>query len=246
MIEYVLFVREALRRHDTTGAVWPSSASLARAITRFVRTRQEPARILEVGPGTGVFTREIVRHMSPEDELVLVEVNPEFVRLLNEKLRTDPVFRRRAECIRVVCDRIEAVPLDGRFDYIVSGLPFNNFSPSLVRAIFRRLNRLARPGGILSFFEYLGLRKLRMTLGTPATRARLREVEAVIRVMERHHVLAHDIVWWNVPPALVRHWRMGDKSWERKCPDRTRGRATESTSSVEAASSGVEPRGGAG
>lgn len=205
--DYLVFVREAFRRHETTGAVWPSSSSLARAITRFVARKTGPARILEVGPGTGVFTRQILRHLTEHDELTLVEVNPTFAALLEKRVAKAPQCAPHQSRIRIICSPIETAPLAGKYDFIVSGLPLNNFEPPHVRTILRRLRQLAAPGCVLSFFEYLGLRRIRTVAGRAATRRRLRTIEATIRAFERRHGFARDIVWANVPPALVRHWR---------------------------------------
>ena len=53
------------------GAVLPSSAALAAAITASVQPG--PGRVLELGCGTGVFTREILRKGVSPARLILVE-----------------------------------------------------------------------------------------------------------------------------------------------------------------------------
>jgi len=206
LFEKVLFLKQAVRRHHTTGAIWPSSGALARSITRLVAAKSRPARILEVGPGTGAFTREIAQHLCPDDELVLVEINPDFVAVLQHLIEHHPALRQHQDRIRIICAPVETAPLSAKFDYVISGLPLNNFDPALVRRILRRFRALAEPGGKLSFFEYYGLRRLRMSLGRQQTRSRLREIEAVIRVYERRYGLAREVVLRNFPPALVRHW----------------------------------------
>jgi phospholipid N-methyltransferase len=60
MREYRLFWREFRQNFHTTGAILPSGRALARALARFVRAERSRVRILEVGPGTGAVTREIV------------------------------------------------------------------------------------------------------------------------------------------------------------------------------------------
>ena len=55
------FLTEAVRNFRHTGAVWPSSPILARAMTRSIAEVEGPRRILEVGPGTGPFTKAILR-----------------------------------------------------------------------------------------------------------------------------------------------------------------------------------------
>ena len=63
--DYVLFLKEFRRTFHTTGALFPSSPGLARALSRYVQRDDEavhsPRRILEVGPGTGAVTLHSLR-----------------------------------------------------------------------------------------------------------------------------------------------------------------------------------------
>ena len=72
------FFRAFRRNFHTTGAILPSSRFLARAMTFDLKGPRRPARILEVGPGTGAVTREIVRHLQDDDRFDAVEINPSF------------------------------------------------------------------------------------------------------------------------------------------------------------------------
>ena len=86
----VLFFREFCSRFETTGSIIPSSRNLARAITLPLSGRGlAPLRVLECGPGTGVFTNEIIGHLKPRDQFDIVELNGSFVRLLQRRLATD-------------------------------------------------------------------------------------------------------------------------------------------------------------
>src|SRR4051794_9569006 len=87
------FFREFRHHFRTTGAILPSSRFLARALVRHLRGPRAPSRILEVGPGTGSVTCEIARRMLPGDRLDAVEINDRFVRLLEERVEHDKVFR---------------------------------------------------------------------------------------------------------------------------------------------------------
>ncbi len=205
--DHALFVREFLLRHRTTGAVLPSSRSLARAITRPLEARVGPARILEVGPGTGVFTRRIAQLMQPDDELVLVEVSDRFVEHLRRLLESDPLLQHVRGQTRLLHGAIEEVDPGEGFDFIISGLPLNNFSAAQVRLILRTLRRLAALGGTLSFFEYLWLRPIRMACAWGRERTRLRGIAAAVAAWHRRYGVGHAVVLRNVPPALVRYWQ---------------------------------------
>src|SRR5437588_9106411 len=80
--EYGTFFREFRRHFRHTGSILPSSIFLARALASELRKPREPGLILEVGPGTGSVTHQILRHLLPDDRLDLVELNGDFVSLL--------------------------------------------------------------------------------------------------------------------------------------------------------------------
>jgi phospholipid N-methyltransferase len=101
--------------------------------------------------------------------------------------------------------------LTGRptFNAIVSGLPFNNFEACEVRAFLEHYRKMLKPLGTLSFFEYMGVRRVqtRLALAPAPRRKRLREVGKVVQEFVREHELRRDIVVINIPPARVFHLR---------------------------------------
>src|SRR5689334_9085073 len=90
LADYRVFWRQFREAYHSTGAVLPSGRGLARALARYVREDVPPCgrraplrvtangessgrRILEVGPGTGAVTVQILGDMRPDDRLVMVE-----------------------------------------------------------------------------------------------------------------------------------------------------------------------------
>jgi phospholipid N-methyltransferase len=201
------FLGEFRRNFHTTGAILPSSRFLARALVSEVALPRGPARILEVGPGTGPVTREIARVLQPDDRLVAVEINPKFVRHLRERIQIEPLFKEHAHKIELIEAPVESLPGEGVYDFIISGLPFNNFPPGQVRAIFRTFVRLLKPGGTMTYFEYLLVRQLKTPFVNHQERRRLRHVGRVIARYVREYQVRHKRVLVNVPPATVRHLR---------------------------------------
>lgn len=197
------FLREAIRDFRTTGAVLPSSPLLARAMTRRLAAAPSPRRILEVGPGTGSFTREVLRHLREGDVYDLVEINPSFCAQLERTLLAP---HRAGGCsARVALHRspIEDADVAGDYDFVVCGLPFNNFPPTLIRSIFRRIFALMRVGGELVYFEYAGVRTLKVPLVGSAGRRRIRSHAIIDRRHARDHSVSRELVIGNVPPAFA-------------------------------------------
>lgn len=179
---------------------------MALALARFVREKStRPRRILEVGPGTGAVTRQIVAGMGDGDQIDLVELNESFVRQLEHRFANEPAFHAVADRARVLHCPIEDLPRDETYDIIVSGLPLNNFAVADVRNILAALTDLSAPGGTLSFFEYIAIRSARALVSGRAERTRLRGIGDALRATLDGREIRRDAVWLNVPPAWVHH-----------------------------------------
>ena len=221
--DYRVFWREFRQAYHSTGAVLPSGRALAAALCRYVREPGEAAsaaggngaagpnqgrRILEVGPGTGAVTGRIIADMRPGDRLVLVERNEQFVARLRARLDNEPAFRSAADRVALLHASVEELAEDQPFDLIISGLPLNNFSVELVEQILAKLRRLLAPGGMLSFFEYVAVRRAKSFVSARGERERLRGVGRVMEEMLQSNEIHRDLVLANVPPAWVHHVRL--------------------------------------
>lgn len=195
------FVGQVFKNYKTTGAVAPSSAFLARAMTTAARRHDGPKRILEVGPGTGAFTRHILKTLRPGDAFHIVEINPVFCRTLEEQILRPFRAKNPAITIELHNHPIETAPVEGAFDYIVCGLPFNLFPLTMVRRIFRRMMSLLREDGELTYFEYFGMKAIRMPWVGKRGRRGLRRRIALTRMLDRRYRGKHSVVLTNLPPA---------------------------------------------
>jgi phospholipid N-methyltransferase len=202
------FFRESRRHFRDTGSLLPSSKFLAQALVAELRKPREACRILEVGPGTGPVTTQIIRHMLPDDRLDAVEVNGHFVAVLQRRFDLEPAFRARRPQVRLVHGPVEELPGEGTYDYIISGLPFNCFPATLVRKIFQAYTRLLKPGGTLTYFEYLLVRTLQTPFVNRQERRRLYRVARIVGRYIRDYQVHRQRILINVPPAVVRHLRL--------------------------------------
>ena len=207
--DHVEFFRQFRTHFHTTGSVAPSSRHLAQAMTRHIAAPRGPARILEVGPGTGAVTRRILKLLRPGDRLDLVELNESFANLLRQRFQSDPAFQPAAGQAQVHVCGIETFKSDAKYDYIISGLPFNNFSPAFVSQVLQAFDELMAPGGMLSYFEYMYVRPLRRLVSRQSERTRLTELDCVLSAFRSRHGASRDSVFLNIPPAWVQHLRKG-------------------------------------
>ena len=208
--EHIEFYRQFRSHFQTTGAIAPSGRFLAKAIIKPMANRDEPARILEVGPGTGSFTKQIVKQLRPGDQFDLVELNDAFADMLNHLFETDPSFQQWSSQSKVHVCPIQEFESDEPYDYIISGLPMNNFSPEVVTEIYEAFERLLKPRGVLTYFEYMCVRPIRRVVSTPNERTRIREIDEVISNYLGRYRFRKNWVFANVPPAWVQHLQFTD------------------------------------
>jgi phosphatidylethanolamine/phosphatidyl-N-methylethanolamine N-methyltransferase len=205
--DYQTFLTQFLRHYETTGSVIPSGRALGSALCRYVGYGHGPQKILEAGPGTGAVTSCIIDRLRSDDELWMVELNPTFAAHLRVAFKDKPAFRNAASRCHLIEGSVQRLGREGQFDLVVSGLPLNNFSPADVQDILQAYAKLLKPGGILSFFQYILIRPAKMFVSTAPERDRLKQVGDAIEGVLGEREFAREWVWVNVPPAWVHHIR---------------------------------------
>ena len=180
----LLFLRDVARRPLEMGAILPSSTQLAIAMVR--EARIEPGqRVLELGAGSGSFTREIVR-CHPNNPLWLVEPGQDLGGALSAEFPHATVCTCTAEALGA------QVPSGVTFDRVVSGLPWALWPIERQAAILDGLLSVLAPDARLVTFHYVHSRML----GRVASLRKL--------LQERfQEVTQSESVWSNVPPAYV-------------------------------------------
>lgn len=151
------FLIQYLRDIRGVGAVAPSSRFLARRMVASVDFERAKV-IIEYGPGTGVFTAEIIKRMKPGTKLLAIETNPAFYTKLREAYKDTPgveVINASAEHIsKLHAGRMLPAP-----DYVISGLPFAALPADVSQAILKATAKLIGKKGEFITFQYTLLKK---------------------------------------------------------------------------------------
>lgn len=212
---WVIFLRHALRNWRQTGAIVPSSPKLARAMTDFLKgpAPAPPRKILEVGAGTGIFTERIVEVMSPDDELVIYEMAAELAGGLKNRIASDPAWKEKRIVLREAAFP-EKILEEEAFDAIVCSLPFNNLSSSQLRRALGAFSDVIHPGGVLVFFEYCHVRRVKLQFSNRAEYFRLKRIEQTINSYVKKYGTKKETVQLNVPPAWVHTLHFSEESEE--------------------------------
>ncbi|MFN8008235.1 MAG: methyltransferase domain-containing protein [Terriglobia bacterium] len=212
-----LFYSEFRRNFVTTGAIAPSSPLLAKAMVFPLKQRSSsPIRVLEVGAGTGAVTQQLLKQLRSGDTLDIYELNPRFFGVLRENLPIADLTRQGLTC-RLHNADVRSLPDSALFDFIISGLPFNNFESQIVEEFFETFMNHLLPGGTLAYFEYIGTREFQSRLVTGAERERLVRVGIAVKSFLQKYQYDSNQVWWNLPPAKARYCRKAS-SLEKPAP----------------------------
>jgi phosphatidylethanolamine/phosphatidyl-N-methylethanolamine N-methyltransferase len=145
--DYFRFLRSWASDPLRVAAVAPSSDTLSRLMTQEISPGSGP--ILELGAGTGVFTRALLERGVSESDLTLVEYGSDFAPLLQARFRQARVLRMDAAQI----GNHDLFP-NAALSAVVSGLPLLSMPPRRVMAILLGAFGFMRPGGNFYQFTY--------------------------------------------------------------------------------------------
>jgi phospholipid N-methyltransferase len=161
------FLRAWLANPWRVAAITPSGAALAKLVTREVLPATGP--VLELGAGTGVFTRALLARGVAEADLTLLEFSADLARLLSERFP-------RARVLSMDATRLAHTPLyeGGPVGAVISGLPLLYMPPGQIMAILSGAFLYLRRGGSFYQFTYMPRcpvsHRLLRQLGLQATR----------------------------------------------------------------------------
>ena len=145
--DYVKFLRSWMANPLKVSAVAPSSQSLARLMTAEISPGKGP--VLELGPGTGVFTKALLARGLVEDDLTLVEFGADFAHMLGTRFPRTRVVRMDATQLA------ESALYDGApVAAVVSGLPLLSMSARNIEQILAGSFGYMREGGAFYQFTY--------------------------------------------------------------------------------------------
>lgn len=196
------FLHEFFKDPATVGAILPSSSRLAREIVRQIPKdlNAKPRTILEIGPGTGIFTDKIIQRMNTEDELHLVEFDKSFCDQLKEKYKHLPnvkIFHRS-----ITDHEIDAKQ---KYDYVVSGLPLNAFRSEFVNEVFQKIKHITKPNAKLSYFDYVFISRIKRFFSSDAERINFDKIFKAKEDFYAQNKLSKAYVVLNAPSARVVH-----------------------------------------
>ena len=183
------FLKQWAKNPRELGSITPSSRFLTREVVDridFARARH----IAELGPGTGVFTQQMLERLAPDGRLLAVDTNAGFV----EHLRRE-IPDHRLQVVLASAERIDELVREAGWpevDAVVSGIPYSLLPKPVMRGILEATRRSLGDHGLFVGYQYS--RMLRPHL---------------LDVFGNVHYRS---VLLNVPPAFVYTCRVGHPS----------------------------------
>lgn len=176
--DLLVFVKAWVSSPLRTGANAPSSRFLARAMVAAADANDQ-TKIIELGPGTGVFTKALLDSGVKPENLTLIELNPEFRKLLHGRYPKVTILDEDA------FDYIAKLAKEdsGQNYTIISGLPL---------LVFPKETRIKLREDMLKVVGHTN-KIVQFTYG----------LKSPIPLDETVHAHNSSRVWLNSPPAVV-------------------------------------------
>ena len=147
----IAFFRGFLTRPKEVGSIIPSSRFMEKRITKTAELGSAKLAI-ELGPGTGGTTKALLRKMRPDATLLAIEINPDFVSLL-ERTIDDPRLIVHHGSAADIPSALAAHDLPAP-DVILSGIPFSTMDRELGLAILRSVHDNLAPDGRFVAYQF--------------------------------------------------------------------------------------------
>ena len=185
------FLGGLLRNPKHIGAIAPSSEKLAMAMVKDLKLHQGEL-LIELGPGTGAFTKQISKIIPEGASYLGIERDPKFVRLLQKKYPDLTFVNGNAENLYDLRNGFSSM----KTRVIISGLPFSIQVGEVRDNIIDGIDKLMTDGSIFRTMQYLHAYPI------PSAKKFRRKMDEIFGDFHRSKVIIP-----NLPPAFVLTWK---------------------------------------
>lgn len=148
----LLFFKRVIANPIRVGYIVPSSGFLTRKTAKRIDF-SKPRVVIELGPGEGCHSRQIVRRMNPESRLILVELDSHFAEHLKKQFAHD----RRVTVVNAdaldLATTLEELGITNP-DYIVSGIPFTIMEAALREELLSAISLAMGPDTVFITYQF--------------------------------------------------------------------------------------------
>lgn len=174
------FLKRFLTHPGQVGSVAPSSRFLAKAMLDQVDWKNT-LNIAELGAGTGVFTRKIVKLARPDAKILVFEIDKTLRNLIRDEHPEHKGLRLYSDAQKLI-DAMHENNIKN-LDFIISSLPFTVLPHYMSENILDAANEALKPDGRFIAYQYSRIMKNKLT--------------------EKFSDIKMKYVLLNIPPAFV-------------------------------------------
>ncbi len=174
------FFQRFWKEKKMVGAISPSSTFLTNKMLENIAFDKTKV-LVEIGPGTGVFTKKVLSRMQADSVFLVFELNTDF----HQELQTKIVDKRvvfindSAEKLQDYLDQFNI----HKVDVIISSLPLSNFYKRFTLKLLRTFQSCLSDSGKYIQFQYS-----------------LKQKKELTHVFSKVNIT---FTLWNIPPAFV-------------------------------------------
>jgi phosphatidylethanolamine/phosphatidyl-N-methylethanolamine N-methyltransferase len=175
----VRFFKGWIEGPKSVGTPFPTSAYTGRSMARHIDLASK-LPVLEIGAGTGVITRAILKHGTPASRLYAVEYSADFAACLRENFPSVHIIEGDAFDLETTLgEQRRAI-----FDCVISAIPLLNFKPC-------------------ERVDYIEMLLDRIPTGRPVVQVTYGPLSPVPKGVGSFTATRADFVFRNVPPAHI-------------------------------------------
>ncbi|NRA95791.1 MAG: methyltransferase domain-containing protein [Planctomycetes bacterium] len=177
------FLAGFLKNPREVGSVVPSSRTLVRRIMRLGDAGAARV-IVELGPGTGVITKQVLAAAADDIKVLGIEINPLYLRTLARDINDARLTIYRGPAIEI-SEALASID-ESSADLVVSGIPFSTIPKLEAEKTLERVRDALAPGGRFVAYQF---------------RSEVRRLaDPVFGRGETHQG------FWNIPPMRIYVW----------------------------------------
>lgn len=151
MLPSASFFQRFWKEKKMVGAISPSSPFLTNKMLENIDF--EKAKVfVEIGPGTGVFTKKVISRIKSDCIFLVFELNPEFYHELQSTIKDSRVVFIHASAEKLE-DYLKQYNLS-KVDVIISSLPLSNFYTRFTLKLLRTFHACLSDTGKFIQFQY--------------------------------------------------------------------------------------------
>jgi len=145
------FLKQFFKEKNMVGAMAPSSRFLAAKMLDHLPIK-EAKIIIELGPGTGVFTEKIIKKMGTDTQLIVIELNDSFFHSLVKKINNKNVHLKHGSAENIG-NYLSELGVD-RADLIISSLPLAVIPSPIRQSVLKAIKKNLKEEGQFVQFQY--------------------------------------------------------------------------------------------